>query len=392
MPGNSARNKTASSSRWWKSRPRTQPSLFHYIKEEPDPSIWADFDPSVFRHPLQFLKDEWRAPRTRPSLFHYVEDEAKEPFSWKDFLRELIFGTPPPSFIPALLTDPHGLAVDPEEFRSRRRRSASISLLVHLALLALIVLSIYRKVEPLPTNENVVFVSPPMVSPFEGTGPDGGGGGGGGKREKTPPSKGRLPDITKVQFIPPDPEEPKLLVPAEDLTQANASVQIPIQIPQDLSLSIGDVQAPPSALRSSGPGSGGGIGTGQGTGIGSGTGPGAGPGSGGGFGGGSGGGVGSGQGPYVVGGGVRPPAPVFQPLPMYTENARKARVEGIVLIQAIVRKDGNVDSFKVLRGLGYGLDESAIGTIASKWKFKPGTYNGQAVDVQCNIEVSFRLY
>ena len=62
------------------------------------------------------------------------------------------------------------------------------------------------------------------------------------------------------------------------------------------------------------------------------------------------------------------------------------------MIQAIIRRNGTVDSFKVIRGLGYGLDESAIQTIASKWRFKPGTLNGVPVDVQANIEVSFRLY
>jgi protein TonB len=110
------------------------------------------------------------------------------------------------------------------------------------------------------------------------------------------------------------------------------------------------------------------------------------------MGGGSGGGIGAGTGPYVVGGGVRAPVPLLQPLPPYTEAARKARVEGLVLLQAVVRKDGTVDSFRVLRGLGYGLDESAINTIATKWRFKPGTLNGTAVDVQANIEISFRLY
>ncbi len=110
------------------------------------------------------------------------------------------------------------------------------------------------------------------------------------------------------------------------------------------------------------------------------------------MGGGSGGGIGSGVGPYVVGGGVKAPVVISQPLPPYTEEARKARAEGIVLIQAIIRRDGSVDSFKVLRGLGYGLDESAINTIATKWRFKPGTLNGVPVDVQANIEVTFRLY
>ena len=170
------------------------------------------------------------------------------------------------------------------------------------------------------------------------------------------------------------------------------SVQMPIEIPQDQMLPIGDIVAPPNNSRSSGSGSGGGIGTGRGTGLGSGTGAGVGPGSGGGMGGGSGGGIGSGIGPYVVGNGVKAPVGIYQPLPAYTEEARKARAQGIVLIQAIIRKDGTVDSFKVLRGLGYGLDESAINTIATKWRFKPGTLNGVPVDVLANIEVSFSLY
>jgi len=51
-----------------------------------------------------------------------------------------------------------------------------------------------------------------------------------------------------------------------------------------------------------------------------------------------------------------------------------------------------VDSFKVIRGLGYGLDESAITTIASKWRFKPATFRGMPVDFEINIEVAFRLF
>ena len=108
--------------------------------------------------------------------------------------------------------------------------------------------------------------------------------------------------------------------------------------------------------------------------------------------GGSGGGIGSGVGPYVMGSGVKEPVVLRQPLPPYTEEARKMRAEGIVVLQAIVRKDGSVDSFKVIKGLGYGLDESAIRTIASKWRFQPGMYKGKPVDVVVDIEVAFSIY
>jgi TonB family protein len=86
-----------------------------------------------------------------------------------------------------------------------------------------------------------------------------------------------------------------------------------------------------------------------------------------------------------------PPIVLSQPLPPYTDEARRARVEGMVAIQCIVRKEGTVDSFKIIKGLGYGLDESAINTIATKWRFKPAILNGVAVDMQANIVVSFKI-
>jgi len=67
-------------------------------------------------------------------------------------------------------------------------------------------------------------------------------------------------------------------------------------------------------------------------------------------------------------------------------------VEGIVLLQCIVRKDSSITDVKILRGLGYGLDESAVNTVAKQWRFQPGTLNGAPVDVRANVEISFRLY
>ena len=83
------------------------------------------------------------------------------------------------------------------------------------------------------------------------------------------------------------------------------------------------------------------------------------------------------------------PVVLSKPLPAYTSEAR---AEGTVLMQAIVRRDGSVDALRVLKGLGYGLDESAVDTIKTKWRFQPGTLNGKPVDVKVDIEVAFRLY
>jgi TonB family protein len=264
--------------------------------------------------------------------------------------------------------------------------------MMYVLLVSFIVYMAIRKVDPPPQQDKIVFINTPMNLPFEGNGPNGGGGGGGGKNEKTPPSFGRMPDTARFQFMPPDPGQPKPLMPSENPLDSKATVQMPIDFPTNSSLPIGDMTGPPSDRASSGPGSGGGIGTGSGTGIGPGKGPGYGPGEGGGMGGGRGGGIGNGVGPYVVGNGVTEPEVLYKPLPPYTEEARKARTEGILVLSAIIRRDGSVDGFKVLKGLGFGLDESAINTIATKWKFRPGTYKGQPVDVQANIEVTFRLY
>jgi TonB family protein len=98
------------------------------------------------------------------------------------------------------------------------------------------------------------------------------------------------------------------------------------------------------------------------------------------------------EGVYVPGGQIKAPVVLYQPMPFYTQAARDARAEGTVLLEAIVRKDGTVDGIKVLQGIGYGLDESAVSTIGKEWKFQPGTLNGQSVDVKIFIETSFRLY
>lgn len=96
---------------------------------------------------------------------------------------------------------------------------------------------------------------------------------------------------------------------------------------------------------------------------------------------------------YRVGdAGISAPKIIYNPKPQYTPQAKAAKIEGVLLLRGVIRRNGRVDSLKVLRGLGHGLDESAVEIISREWRFEPGTFNGQPVDVQANIEVSFRLF
>lgn len=96
------------------------------------------------------------------------------------------------------------------------------------------------------------------------------------------------------------------------------------------------------------------------------------------------------QGPIHVGGDVKAPIKISTPQPQYTEIARKARIQGVVIVQAIIDKDGNVTNVQVLKGLPMGLDQAAVEAI-KRWKFEPATLNGKPVDVYYNLTVNFTL-
>ncbi len=207
---------------------------------------------------------------------------------------------------------------------------------------------------------------------------DSGGGGGGGAHSPMPASRGRLPRFSlEPQLAPPTPiirnEDPELAV--------EPTVRVPpnLSVPQvDLSV-FGDplgADGPPSA----GPGSGGGIGSGTGTGVGSGTGSGVGPGSGGGIGGGV----------FRIGGGVSSPRLLHKVEPEYSEEARKAKYQGTVMLAVEVWEDGIAHNIRVVRSLGLGLDEKAMQAVR-QWRFAPGRKDGKPVRVAAQIQVSFRL-
>jgi periplasmic protein TonB len=306
---------------------------------------------------------------------------------WHAFVQNIREFISPPKLPPLKVTSAPG--PPPKEIWSKDEnisRSQWISGLVHVAIAALLIIPLYEGITnsseaktPVVSNVDInlsdyVYKLPPGKDKASG-------GGGGGERNPIPASKGRAPKFSlQPQLAPPVvviqnpnpklPVEPTLLGPPE------------IKIPQPNLPNYGDPLAA-MVTQSSGPGSGGGIGTGTGGGVGSGSGPGLGPGDGGGTGGGH----------YHPGsGGIGYPECVYCPNPPYTEEARKARFQGTVLLEIIILPDGRASEVRVLRGVGMGLDESALKTVR-EWRFKPMIGPGNhPVAVETPVEVTFRLF
>ena len=96
------------------------------------------------------------------------------------------------------------------------------------------------------------------------------------------------------------------------------------------------------------------------------------------------------EGPLRVGGDVKAPVVVHRTEPKYTDTARRAHTTGVVIVEATIDKNGNVDRVKVLKGLDFGLTEQAVEAV-KQWKFRPGTLNGEPVEVLFNLTVNFTL-
>jgi TonB family protein len=93
---------------------------------------------------------------------------------------------------------------------------------------------------------------------------------------------------------------------------------------------------------------------------------------------------------YTVGADITPPEAVYMPDPKYSKEARKAGLEGTVVLWMIVGVDGKPIDIQVARSIGMGLDEQAIEAVRN-WRFKPARKDGQAVPVTVNVELRFRL-
>lgn len=97
-----------------------------------------------------------------------------------------------------------------------------------------------------------------------------------------------------------------------------------------------------------------------------------------------------GQVPLEVGGEVQAPVRVHSPSPLYTEEARLARVQGVVILRTVIDTRGDVVDAEVVKGLPQGLSEAALETVR-QWKFQPATKNGEPVPVFFFLTISFHV-
>lgn len=95
-------------------------------------------------------------------------------------------------------------------------------------------------------------------------------------------------------------------------------------------------------------------------------------------------------GPIRVGDGVSKPIRIHHVQPRYTEVARKARIQGTVILEATIDRQGNVVDIKVLKGLPLGLDTAAVDAV-SQWRYEPSVMNGKPVPVLYVLTVHFTL-
>jgi periplasmic protein TonB len=251
----------------------------------------------------------------------------------------------------------------------------AIALAVHGCIIALLIVPFLTNMLPSTTQaKNKLDMTPLDISPYVAKLPAGakqaGGGGGANDHTNTPVNKGRPPKFTMTQFaaptLHPNPQ-PKLPMEATLLGPPDLKISSSVT-------NLGDPLA-------AGPGDS--LGHGNGTGIGSGTGGGLGPGEGG----------GTGGGVFRAGvNGVGLPTCFYMPNPPYSDEARKAKYSGVVLVEAVITVDGRVTNPRVIKSPGLGLDESTTNTMRT-WRCKPVTGpNGKPVPVLVPFEVTFRLY
>ncbi len=370
-----------------------------FVKPEiliPD-NFWSNLKQFLVERPIK-VRERSDAPFTKTSFGMGMGDNLKDFFSSTPAAKGPVnsklavawganfggFGTRIKEFFSPAKQAPLPFAVKPikvKDIWSKDENFGTSQMLavgLHIAAIGLLVIPIFTNVLPASTEakNKQVNVTPLDISPYVAKLPAGndkaGGGGGGNNHTLTPTSKGRLPKFSYTQFTPPQAKiqnlnpklamDPSLLGPP-DLKVMNNNMP---NFGDPLAKSVTDS-----------------LGNGNGTGIGSGSGGGLGPGEGG----------GTGGGVFRAGvNGVGTPSCFYQPAPEYSEEARKTKYQGAVVVEGVINLDGRVTDIKVVKGVGMGLDENAVAAVKT-WRCKPASGpSGKPVRTLVPIEVTFRLY
>jgi protein TonB len=261
--------------------------------------------------------------------------------------------------------------------RSKRtERAQTLSLLTHLGIIAgLITIASYPP--RLKTQTSYTGISVDRLSYHAprnqfANNPSFGRKPGGGENAATAATRGFFPPLSSVQLAPPRlPDNSNHLLP---VTATILEAQAPaVVLPQDTP----GLPWMTAITASPGPGSDGGIGAGKKGGMGDREGPGAGDGE---------------SDGSAYSNGISLPTCVICPYPVYTDEARHVKMQGTVTLRVLVGTDGKAADIRVVRGIGYGLEERAVQTVRG-WKFNPARdANRRAVAAWITVEAVFRLF
>jgi len=323
--------------------------------------MWA----SLFSNLRDVFNPVKQAPlklESRPADNDLIVEEEGIFASLRENIRDVFF----PEKLPPLELQSKPIAVVDRMKVKRDPTSTALAIVIHGLVILLIAFLIAQHVQ-IGSKAKTTLVTevaiPPMASPKAAQ-----MGGGGGQRGPTPVTKGSPPKFADQQIVPPKApplQEPKIKI--EPTVEVQKDVHMAMNLPN-----FGLPNSPLSGVS---------MGNGSGTGLGSGNGSGIGPGSGGNIGG----------GPKRIGGGVSAPQVLYAPEPEFSEEARKAKFAGNVLVNLWVDTNGLPSHVRVIRGVGMGLDEKAVEAVR-QYRFKPAMENGRPVLVELNIEVNFQIF
>jgi protein TonB len=276
-------------------------------------------------------------------------------------LRELVSA----SKLPPLVLESRPVAVVDRMAGGRSYRSTGWAVVAHVFVVLVIGYAATTKIHiaaPVDLRTVTKLSDPPRSVPKTSA-----IGGGGGQRGLTPVTKGTPPKFAEQQIVPPKiPPLEEAKIHREPTVEVQLDVKMASSLPQ-----IGVASSPLVGIS---------MGDGLGSGLGNGNGPGIGPGLGGNI----------GNGVKQVGGGVSAPVVVYWFEPEFSEEARRAKFSGNVIVGLWVDEKGNPSHVHVLRPVGMGLDERAVAAV-KQYRFKPAMENGKPVTVEMNIEVTFTI-